>query len=117
MTCQIQLGQEQVDVLQEDRLEIPTSYTSGYNKLAELFANPFGSKRGLLDATLNMVCFVPLGFFLAASVFQRRIWWAALFCALLSLAVESSQVFFDSRFPCLSDWILNVIQRSSILPS
>ncbi len=58
------------------------------------------------DAGLNFICFVPFG--LSVAMMKNSRWInAAIFCSLISLSVESTQLFFDLRMPSFSDWLTN----------
>ena len=60
------------------------------------------------NATLNYLCFVPLGVLIAnLSFVERPLLAAGLVCGALSLMVESLQIFIPGRFSTLSDWVLN----------
>ena len=72
-------------------------------------------KRGLVqDIIINLIGFIPLGFFLSATVlrfggiFERRnVLITAGVCFLVSLLIETIQVWMPSRSSQLMDLILN----------
>ena len=64
------------------------------------------------DVFSNLVGYVPLGFFIAVIVLRthggRWRWFAAVvFPSLLSLVLESLQVYLPRRVPSNVDWLLN----------
>ncbi|MGD2047759.1 MAG: VanZ family protein [Gemmatimonadota bacterium] len=62
---------------------------------------------GSADAILNVVLFVPLGLLVAGT--KRAPWRAAALGLLISLAVESTQLFVPGRQPALGDLIWNTL--------
>lgn len=72
----------------------------------------------VFDVAINVVGYVPLGAFVALSILRSgrgkgAIWWAVLLAGLLSLAMESIQVYLPSRVASREDWLLNVIGAAS----
>lgn len=63
----------------------------------------------LVDIVVNILLYVPFGYgCIRASAFRGRAWHAVAMAALLSLAIESSQLYSHSRFPSLQDIVCNV---------
>jgi len=84
--------------------------------LARGALDPLGTRGrdlfSLADMVGNLLLFVPLGFFLALAplavrVRQTRPWLLALLAAVLSAAVETSQLFSPRRYTQTSDVLLN----------
>jgi glycopeptide antibiotics resistance protein len=82
----------------------------------------------LFDVLANLFLFVPMGFTffwflicrcnslsgrLIAGTDHRKLWryclLTVLFCSTLSLSIELMQQFLPSRYPSISDWILNTV--------
>jgi hypothetical protein len=64
----------------------------------------------LMDMFWNFVCFIPLGFFVAA--FRGKhgsLVLAILVCSLTSGAVEILQIFLEGRLPSVVDWFWNTL--------
>lgn len=61
------------------------------------------------DNVLNIILYLPLGFFFVRGGRGRRVGWAVLYGLLLSLATETTQVFGHGRFPSMTDVCTNVI--------
>ena len=65
------------------------------------------------DVVSNVLGYAPLGFLCALAVHRTRarapaVGWATLLAALLSLSMESLQMFLPARVPSNVDWALNV---------
>lgn len=61
-----------------------------------------------VNGVLNFLCFVPLGVIVALlCAAGRPVLAAFVVCGVLSLAVETAQIFIPGRFACVSDWLLN----------
>ena len=61
-----------------------------------------------VNALLNFLCFLPLGALIAIlSYVERPLLTAAAVCGMLSLTVESLQIFIPGRFSTVSDLLLN----------
>lgn len=85
--------------------------TQGGDFLAFLWA-PWPKYWTGFDVLSNLAGYVPLGFFLAVAVLRTvgPAWHWAMACllpALLSLTMESLQVYLPSRVPSNVDWLLN----------
>lgn len=62
------------------------------------------------NGVANWACFVPLGMLIAGLSFvERPVLTAVICCALLSVTVESLQLFLPSRYSCVSDILLNTL--------
>lgn len=64
------------------------------------------------DFFINLSAYIPLGFFVSVALFSRtgRFWAflaSTLFCCLLSLSMESLQMYLPSRVASNLDWIAN----------
>jgi len=63
------------------------------------------------DAILNTVAYLPFGFFVGLiprrSAGSRRLAIAVVTAALLSLAMETLQMFLPTRYASIADWIAN----------
>lgn len=92
-------------VLKKEVLTLPGRTWWSVNH-AELFA---------LDLSLNLIGFIPLGFFMAALLhrtqrFQKRHrLLSVIFCFVLSLTFELTQVWLPSRHSDMVDLMLNVV--------
>lgn len=61
-----------------------------------------------VNGALNLICFVPFGVVIAnLSFVGEPILAAGIYCACLSLVVETLQLYLPGRFGCVSDWLLN----------
>jgi len=97
----VRVGEKRVDLTTGDEFNSPAYYFPGF----ELNAFPAPS---LVDCLLNFLCFLPVGLVLALLFHHHRpVLWATLLCALLSLAVECTQVFVATRHPSALDFLLN----------
>lgn len=62
-----------------------------------------------IDVVVNVLLYLPFGYaWLRASPFRARLWHAAALAFVLSVAVESSQLYSHSRFPSVQDVLCNV---------
>lgn len=98
------------DLLASDVCDVPEEFWRGlyYHSLVHL---PYllRNREGQIDALLNLLAFIPLGMVLAASTTPQRPCGAVLFCALVSLLVETAQLFAPFHVPSTGDWIANVL--------
>jgi glycopeptide antibiotics resistance protein len=61
------------------------------------------------DVIVNVLLYMPFGYaWLRASVFRTCLWQAAGLAFVLSVAVESTQLYSHSRFPSVQDVLCNV---------
>ena len=60
------------------------------------------------DLLVNALLYLPLGLALQARTARDTRWQAALVAALLSVAMECSQVWSHDRFPTATDTVMNV---------
>jgi VanZ like family/Concanavalin A-like lectin/glucanases superfamily len=105
----VRVGDRNFEYLGDDSLVVPPWYWTNLN------LRPFWtvSFRGVdpytpLDGLLNLVCFVPFGFLLGASVRSRG--WRVVAVAgtmFVVLAVEIAQLSLDTRHSSVLDWVLN----------
>ncbi len=94
---------KRIDCLRHCGLEKPRHYWQGRFK-AFVFDPPM-----IIDALVNFVCFVPLGFVLAALHGGRGSFIVTVAtCALVSFLVEVTQIAIDLRVPSFMDVLLNV---------
>lgn len=95
------------DVLKET-WQVPRWYVAG-SKFRNFSPSSYSLRESRLmwDALLNFAGFLPIGFLLARGTLGRPLWKYVLWCSLISLGVESAQMFVDSRFPSLMDWLMN----------
>ena len=102
-------GQE-VDYVRETSIQRPTHYWSGLKWSSLWSLSELTQREGFLtDATLNFLCFVPLGFLITRQGGRRRSFiLATILCATASLGVEFAQIGFDRHVPSVVDWVLNV---------
>ncbi len=90
----------------------PLTHTAG-GGISGLFTR-FPSPAGWTDFWLNLMAYVPWGFLLARTMgpkFKERrdvLPFTALCALLLSLGVESSQIYIATRVPALHDLLLNL---------
>lgn len=66
------------------------------------------------DVISNVLGYAPLGFLCVLAIHRTRagahaIFWATLMAAVLSLTLESLQMFLPARVPSNVDWALNVV--------
>lgn len=86
---------------------LPASVGSGASGASE--PNPLCllcGARGLADAFLNLLFFLPLGFLLARPLGPR---WTVALAAALSLVVEASQLRVPGRFSTAGDFVFNTV--------
>ena len=62
-----------------------------------------------INGTLNVLCFVPIGYLAARFAPEFPIVAGLVLCAALSLTVEVLQAFIPHRHPLVSDMILNAL--------
>jgi glycopeptide antibiotics resistance protein len=61
------------------------------------------------DIVVNVLLYVPWGYFGARSIrCARRVWIVSALAALLSLATEASQLYSHGRFPSATDLTCNI---------
>lgn len=73
---------------------------------------PFTRKQAPLDFVLNALLFVPLGSALAWRAGHSGIWRAAAAGLVVSLMVESYQVYTHTAFPTMADVLANALGAS-----
>lgn len=62
-----------------------------------------------IDVVVNVLLYVPFGYaWRRASPFRARLWHGVALAFVLSVAVESSQLYSHSRFPSVQDVLCNV---------
>lgn len=106
--ARIEVGERQDDLLRSGALRIPAEFWSArYAPRLDSIIRLEISREYSVDYIINLVCFLPLGFLLAA---RRQRGWPVLYAAALfgaaSFGVEFVQVFF-ARDASIYDWILN----------
>lgn len=63
-----------------------------------------------INGPLNFLCFVPFGLLIARLPLEvSPIPATALYCFMLSLSVETGQIFLSRRYPSVADLILNTL--------
>ena len=69
------------------------------------------SPRVALDAVLNVLIYVPFGYWFAQQTppGRGRVWRAVMFAAALSLVTEWSQMYSHRRSPSMRDLLCNVL--------
>ncbi|MGB5719061.1 MAG: VanZ family protein, partial [Woeseiaceae bacterium] len=106
--ARIIVGEQQDDLLRSEAMRIPAEFWSArYAPRLDSIIRLEISREYAVDYIVNLVCFMPLGFLLAAR--RQRGWpvlYAALLCGAASLGVELVQVFF-ARDTSVYDWLLN----------
>ena len=106
--ARIGIGETQHDILRSDEMSMPAEFWSArYAPRLDSIVRFSMGREYFADYVVNLVCFVPLGFLVAAR--RKRRWsilYAAVVCGAASLCVEFAQIFF-SRDPSIYDWILN----------
>ena len=100
-------GAAQWNCLNSPGIEIPNRYLSG--ELLVPLAGPLLTREAFGDVLLNLICFVPLGYFFAMGYRGVSILLAVSLCALLSLSIEFAQIFFGGRYTSLSDLAANTL--------
>ena len=100
----------EVDYVRATSIQRPPHYWSGLKASSLWSLSELTQREGFLaDATLNLLCFVPLGFFVARRGGRRRSFvLATILCAAVSLGVELAQIGFDRHVPSVVDWVMNV---------
>lgn len=93
---------------------VPWTGWVGHEHWAKVNWVPFSTAPGplrLRDLWVNLLLYVPLGWFLAAG--QRSTGWivpaAGVVSAVLSLLTEWTQVYAHGRFPTMTDVAMNTI--------
>lgn len=105
----VRVGDRNFEYLKDDSLVVPRWYWTNLNlrgfwTIAFRGVDPYTP----LDGLLNLVCFIPFGFLLGASVPSRG--WRVVAVAgtmLVVLAVEIAQLSLDTRHSSVLDWVLN----------
>lgn len=106
----VEIGADAIDYLASGALTVPPRFWVfvGLPRIIPTLS-ALWTRSGLLDALLNLLAFIPVGFVPALSRRLRRPLLVAVgLCATASLAVEVTQFFFLYRVPSVSDWILNL---------
>ena len=72
---------------------------------------PFARFQRPRDILLNLLLYVPVGWFVAEAEkpFRRTVAWAGTYGLILSAATEFTQVFSHGRFPTTSDVLVNTL--------
>ncbi|MGE0758516.1 MAG: VanZ family protein [Pirellulaceae bacterium] len=99
----VSVGDRRWNCLAPSMVVAPRQYWHG---LKFQYCTPADQER-TSDLILNLVCFMPAGFLLAWGM--QRWLWPVLVCAGVSLCVEFTQLFIDTRMPSLSDWACNSV--------
>lgn len=63
----------------------------------------------LRDLVLNVLLYVPLGWFTPGATRRSRIWTTLAVALVVSGAMEMAQVWSHSRFPSMTDTAMNLI--------
>ncbi len=108
--AEIEIDRQVIDLLSPAQLTISDTFWRRVPDWQTVFGLPPIDSEFWGDVVTNFVCFVPVGFFLAAARSKPgSVRFAVMTSALLSIAIEVSQVFFFFRYPALTDWILNTL--------
>lgn len=88
---------------------VPWGSWTGHSHWARVTWVPFSAEFLVRDIVLNVILYVPLGFFFVRGVRRNSAGAAVLFALVLSAATELTQVFSHGRFPAMTDVATNVI--------
>ena len=106
---EVHVGDRTYAGVEQLELRRPDYYWAGvrwewYVPWKELLRSPKRQR----DLALNFICFIPLGFVVASSMWKgNRLLRAVAGCSAISLFAELVQIGIDDRFPSMVDWILN----------
>jgi len=70
---------------------------------------PFSPPIRIRDIALNLLLYVPWGYFGARAMRSGRVWIVVALAAVLSLATEASQLYSHGRFPSATDLTCNIL--------
>lgn len=89
---------------------VPWSGWVGHSHWARVQWVPFLPPLRVRDIVLNVIFYMPIGFFFVQRGSRPgSVTRAVLFAALLSLVTETTQVFSHGRFPAMTDVATNTI--------
>ncbi len=106
--ARIKVGGENYEILKSTTMQMPQKFWSArYSPRLDSIIRFESERHYWSDYFANFICFVPIGFLLAARRKRGRpLLYATVICTAASLGVELSQIFFV-RDPSLYDWIFN----------
>ena len=93
-----------IDYLAPESLEVPSVFWVTSKRLRSLGSQPPSP----IDLALNVAGFVPFGVLLVVTGRARQSLLRVGFaCALMSLAIETGQILFETRIPSVYDLVAN----------
>ncbi|MCZ6671356.1 MAG: VanZ family protein [Verrucomicrobia bacterium] len=108
-SVKVRIGEFEYDQLRSEEMHLPAYFWSARSAPTIGSAVQIHFYRNLLrDYIANFICFLPLGFLIAARGSGRgQLLRAILICGFASLGIEVAQICFVHSFPSIYDWGLN----------
>lgn len=107
--ARIRVGEQDYDILNSEDMMLPETFWSArFSPRFDSITKTDLDRMLAVDYAANLLCFIPLGFLIAArKKTGSAVTFAIALCGLASLGVEISQIFFDQSFPSIYDWLFN----------
>jgi len=106
----VSVGGKEWNYLTSENIERPDRYYAGMQKDFFLpLSDSAHRNEAFRDVSLNILCFIPVGYLLARTKQHTSVLFAVVVCAVASLSVELAQLCFHNRFASFVDLGANIM--------